>query len=112
MADMAHGSVTRVNRPRVHTDEVEHFVGRTEELAALEAAMRAVRAGQPRAVLVEGEAGVGKSSLVSHFAAEHPDACFHLGHVFDKVGIRSRRALPARLAEAAGAATGATARRS
>jgi ATP/maltotriose-dependent transcriptional regulator MalT len=60
----------------VHTDEVEHFVGRTEELAALEAAMRAVRAGQPRAVLVEGEAGVGKSSLVSHFAAEHPDACF------------------------------------
>jgi DNA-binding CsgD family transcriptional regulator len=37
---------------------------------------------------------------------------FHLGHVFDKVGIRSRRALPARLAEAAGAATGATARRS
>ena len=76
MADMAHGSVTRVNRPRVHTDEVEHFVGRTEELAALEAAMRAVRTGQPRAVLVEGEAGVGKSSLVSHFAAEHPDACF------------------------------------
>jgi DNA-binding CsgD family transcriptional regulator len=37
---------------------------------------------------------------------------FHLGHVFDKVGIRSRRALPARLAEAAGAAMGATARRS
>jgi AAA ATPase domain len=76
MADMAHGSVTGVRRSGVHTDEVEYFVGRTEELAALEAAMRAVRAGQPRAVLVEGEAGVGKSSLVSHFAAEHPDACF------------------------------------
>ena len=60
----------------MHTDEVEYFVGRTQELAALEAAMRAVRAGQPRVVLVEGEAGVGKSSLVSRFASEHPDACF------------------------------------
>lgn len=60
----------------MHTDDVEYFVGRTEELAAFEAALRAVQAGQPRVVLVEGEAGVGKSSLVSHFASQHPDACF------------------------------------
>jgi hypothetical protein len=31
---------------------------------------------------------------------------FHLAHVFDKVGIRSRQLLPGRLAEAAGAAAG------
>jgi DNA-binding CsgD family transcriptional regulator len=43
------------------------FVGRSPELAALGAALGAARAGQPQAVLIEGEAGIGKSSLVSEF---------------------------------------------
>jgi DNA-binding SARP family transcriptional activator len=47
----------------------EIFVGRTEELAALEAAAAAARAGRPAVVLVEGEEGIGKSTLLSRFAS-------------------------------------------
>ncbi len=57
----------------VHTAEVDHFVGRTSELAVLDAEMRAVRDGWPRVVLVEGEAGIGKSSLISRFISGHRD---------------------------------------
>jgi ATP/maltotriose-dependent transcriptional regulator MalT len=59
----------------VHTAEVDHFVGRTGELAVLDAEMRAVRGGRPRVVLVEGEAGIGKSSLISRFISGHRDVC-------------------------------------
>ena len=59
----------------VHTAEVDHFVGRTGELAVLDAEMQAVRSGRPRVVLVEGEAGIGKSSMISRFVCEHPDVC-------------------------------------
>ena len=45
------------------------FVGRVEELAVLDAALDRVRQGQPSAVLIGGEAGVGKSRLLSEFAA-------------------------------------------
>ena len=45
------------------------FVGRAGELAVLEAAAAAARGGEPRVVLVEGEAGIGKSSLLARFAA-------------------------------------------
>jgi len=45
------------------------FVGRDGELAVLEAAAAAARRGQPQVVLVEGEAGAGKSSLLARFAA-------------------------------------------
>jgi predicted ATPase len=45
------------------------FVGRAEELAELDAAFARVRDGRPSAVLIGGEAGVGKSRLVSEFAA-------------------------------------------
>jgi predicted ATPase len=44
------------------------FVGRVEELAALDAAFERVRRGQPSTVLIGGEAGVGKSRLLSEFA--------------------------------------------
>ena len=50
------------------------FVGRADELAVLEAAAAAARRGQPQVVLVEGEAGVGKSSLLARFAARLADA--------------------------------------
>jgi predicted ATPase len=45
------------------------IVGRAEQLAVLEAALDPSRPGGPSVVLVGGEAGVGKSRLVSEFAA-------------------------------------------
>ncbi|MDR3033080.1 MAG: AAA family ATPase, partial [Kitasatospora sp.] len=45
------------------------FVGRARELAELDAALGRVRDGQPSAVLVGGEAGVGKSRLAAEFGA-------------------------------------------
>src|SRR6202035_3333173 len=43
------------------------LVGRDEQMAALDAALDSVRQGGPAAVLLGGEAGVGKSRLVSEF---------------------------------------------
>jgi DNA-binding CsgD family transcriptional regulator len=43
------------------------LVGRGEQMAALEAAFGSVRQGGPSAVLLGGEAGAGKSRLVSEF---------------------------------------------
>src|ERR1700749_5165439 len=43
------------------------LIGRDEQMAALEAAFASVRQGGPSAVLLGGEAGVGKSRLVSDF---------------------------------------------
>ena len=40
------------------------FIGRTHELAQLEAAFRTLRSGQGRIVLISGEAGVGKTYLL------------------------------------------------
>ncbi len=45
------------------------LVGRTDELAALRSALAAVRDGSPASVLIGGEAGVGKSRLLSEFTA-------------------------------------------
>ncbi|MGD0069473.1 MAG: AAA family ATPase, partial [Streptosporangiaceae bacterium] len=45
------------------------LVGREEQMAALDAAFGRVRQGGPSAVLLGGEAGVGKSRLVSEFGA-------------------------------------------
>src|ERR1700749_1424400 len=44
------------------------LIGRGEQMAALEAAFASVRQGGPSAVLLGGEAGVGKSRLVSDFS--------------------------------------------
>jgi DNA-binding CsgD family transcriptional regulator len=44
------------------------LVGRSEQMAALEGALDSVRQGGPAAVLLGGEAGVGKSRLISEFA--------------------------------------------
>lgn len=54
---------------------MDHFVGRASELAILDAEMQAVQGGRPRVVLVEGEAGIGKSSLLLRFLSRHRDAC-------------------------------------
>jgi len=45
------------------------LVGRTRELTELDAALGRVREGRPSAVLVGGEAGVGKSRLAGEFGA-------------------------------------------
>jgi len=44
------------------------LVGRSDQLTALDDALAAAGAGRPSAVLIGGEAGIGKSRLVSEFA--------------------------------------------
>ena len=46
------------------------FIGRMDELAALEAAMLRTRAGRPVGAFVCGESGMGKTSLVRRFLQE------------------------------------------
>ncbi|MZD08971.1 AAA family ATPase [Streptomyces sp. SID5785] len=53
------------------------FVGRADELGVLATALTRADAGEPQALLLGGEAGVGKTRLVEEFAAE---AC-HKGAV-------------------------------
>jgi DNA-binding CsgD family transcriptional regulator len=57
------------------------LVGRDQQMAALEAAFADARQGGPTAVLLGGEAGVGKSRLVSEFgqAAAAAGACVLVG---------------------------------
>ncbi|MGH3280948.1 MAG: ATP-binding protein, partial [Trebonia sp.] len=63
------------------------LVGRAAEMTALEAALDAVRQGEPAAVLIGGEAGMGKTRLIGEFTAvaRHAEirvltgACLELG---------------------------------
>ncbi len=50
------------------------FVGRDGELAAAGEALAAARAGRPRILVVEGEAGIGKTALLHRCARMAPDA--------------------------------------
>jgi DNA-binding CsgD family transcriptional regulator len=50
------------------------FVGRARELSGLGAAAAAARRGEPRVVLVEGDGGAGKSSLLLRYASGLGDA--------------------------------------
>jgi DNA-binding SARP family transcriptional activator len=47
------------------------FVGRTGEMAVLEAELARARAGQSRCVLLTGEPGIGKTRLAAELAARH-----------------------------------------
>jgi DNA-binding CsgD family transcriptional regulator len=49
------------------------IAGRDEELAALEHAFDEAVEGRARFVMVEGSRGIGKSALIDHFLAGHPD---------------------------------------
>jgi DNA-binding CsgD family transcriptional regulator len=64
------------------------FVGRVRELGELGRALDAARAGSGTAVLVAGEAGIGKTRLASELAARARDAGFEvlLGRSIDLVG--------------------------
>src|SRR5690349_18737068 len=61
--DMLHEEMSRRGTSPV-------LVGRAAEMAALEAAFETVRQGGPAALLIGGEAGVGKTRLISEFAAK------------------------------------------
>jgi hypothetical protein len=50
------------------------LVGRTDEIATLRSALAGARAGTPATVLIGGEAGVGKSRLISEFTVTEQDA--------------------------------------
>jgi ATP/maltotriose-dependent transcriptional regulator MalT len=52
------------------------FIGRREEIASVSALMGQAQAGEPAFVLIGGEAGVGKTRLVSELAARGSDAGF------------------------------------
>jgi class 3 adenylate cyclase/tetratricopeptide (TPR) repeat protein len=54
------------------TRGLTRFVGRQQELAALQQALEQARAGPGQVVAVVGEAGVGKSRLVYEFVHAHP----------------------------------------
>jgi ATP/maltotriose-dependent transcriptional regulator MalT len=51
------------------------FVGRQSMLAHLRRMLEQARAGQPRLVLIEGPAGIGKTTLVRRFLAEAGERC-------------------------------------
>ena len=50
------------------------FVGRVGELAVLREAAASARGGQPKVALVEGDAGIGKSTLLARFSSGLADA--------------------------------------
>ena len=56
----------------------EHFVGRSAELARFERAIGDARMGLPSVVLVSGDAGIGKTSIVSE-SASRADVDLYLG---------------------------------
>ena len=59
------------------------LVGRDADVAALVAAAGEARAGEPRGVVVAGEAGIGKTRLVSEVVAGLEDALVLTGHAVD-----------------------------
>jgi DNA-binding CsgD family transcriptional regulator len=65
------------------------FVGRQRELAALAAALAAVGEGEPRVVFIEGDAGIGKSSLIREFLGGQ-----HRGSVVTASGDEAEALLP------------------
>ncbi|MFE0453219.1 AAA family ATPase [Streptomyces sp. NPDC058914] len=91
------------------------FVGRADELDTLNAALSRAAAGEPQALLIGGEAGVGKTRLVEEFAtaARRRGAVVALGGCVEigadglpfapfSTALRAlRRALPEELAAAA-----------
>jgi RIO-like serine/threonine protein kinase/tetratricopeptide (TPR) repeat protein len=70
---------------------VTTFVGRTAELEQLDAAFAASAQGTLAMVLVCGESGLGKSSLVRHFtrqlAIDHPHATLFEGRCYERESV-------------------------
>lgn len=61
------------------------IVGRGREVAQLRSALEAARAGDGTLIFIGGEAGVGKTAVVTHFMHEAAsDARIFLGHSYDQ----------------------------
>ena len=54
-----------------------HFIGRGVEIAALDALLETIEAGQPAALVLAGEPGIGKTRLLAELA-ERANALGHL----------------------------------
>jgi tetratricopeptide (TPR) repeat protein len=71
--------------------QVAPFVGRTEQLETLAAALAEAKRGEPVAVVVEGESGVGKSALVRRFleglATEDSGAAVLSGRCYERESV-------------------------
>ena len=74
------------------------YVGRVEERAGLEEAMKLARSGQRQVVLLSGEPGIGKTRLASYAA--------HDAHAegFAVAGVRARRSSRCRMSRGSGSA--------
>jgi DNA-binding CsgD family transcriptional regulator len=57
----------------VSRQDLDAYVGRSEELASLRSVLEQVRLGRPQTVLVEAPAGMGKTALVEHFLRGEED---------------------------------------
>ncbi|PCG85969.1 hypothetical protein CIB93_11480 [Streptomyces sp. WZ.A104] len=100
------------------------FVGRAEELASLTEGLARAASGEPQALLIGGEAGVGKTRLVEQFvmAAQRRDAVVAVGACVEigadglpfapfPTALRAlRRALPEEMAAACAGQEGELAR--
>jgi DNA-binding CsgD family transcriptional regulator len=64
-------------------------VGRASEISTLQGLARAVQTGQGRALLVRGEAGIGKSALIEQVVRSAPGL-----HTVRAVGVESEMELP------------------
>lgn len=74
-------------------DRPPHWVGRTQELVILRAGAEALRRGEGGVVWVEGEPGIGKSSLVAEALAEAGDPEWDVGwgvadHLTEQLPLR------------------------
>jgi class 3 adenylate cyclase/predicted ATPase len=65
-------------RPDRHTMRLTPFFGRDAEIAALSRHWRCAQDGDGSAVLIVGDAGIGKSRLVEHFVSLHLNDDVHM----------------------------------
>lgn len=82
---------TASRAPPATSAEAATFVGRGGELEALRTAFRSSRNSELATVLVCGESGIGKSSLVRHFTAQlvalHPDTLLLEGRCYEREAV-------------------------
>ena len=72
---MQHGLLEVSSQERERTSRVTRFLERQKELQAFQGALEEVRAGHGQLLLVSGEAGIGKTTLVEAFVALDGTSC-------------------------------------